>query len=128
MTNKTEAVAQESAPNGDDAIQGAAKEAAPGAQIVRSDGDLLVYYAGFNLSKFVRLLALYSWDIPSQSPAGCASLQDLIAVLQDYGGIETKPTVLHAKGLGEWPDKVLDDDSADRLASALLQKFDVRPK
>lgn len=46
---------------GDDAIKNAALEAVPGASIaniVRSDGDLLVYYAGFNLSKFVRFLAL----------------------------------------------------------------------
>jgi hypothetical protein len=42
----------------EEAIKEAAAEAAPGAQIVRSDGDFLVYYSGFNLSKFVRFLAL----------------------------------------------------------------------
>jgi hypothetical protein len=42
----------------EEAIKEAAYEATPGAQIVRNDGDLLVYYSGFNLSKFVRFLAL----------------------------------------------------------------------
>jgi hypothetical protein len=67
-----------SAETGDDAIKAAALEAAPNASVVRNDGDLLVYYAGFNLSKFIRFLALRS--APAQcartAPAGCTACHD----------------------------------------------------
>ena len=63
-----------SAESGEAQIKRAAQEAAPSAQVVRSDGDLLVYYSGFNLSKFVRFLALQPHvvgaDAPAQPPSG----------------------------------------------------------
>lgn len=55
--------------DGDTQIKRAAEEAAPGAQVVRSDGDLLVYYAGFNLSKFVRFLALQPYIVSTRDAA-----------------------------------------------------------
>jgi hypothetical protein len=53
----------------EEAIKRAANEAAPGAQIVRNDGDLLVYYSGFNLSKFVRFLALQPVVVAQREPS-----------------------------------------------------------
>jgi hypothetical protein len=62
--------------NGDAQIRRAAEETAPSAQIVRTDGDLLVYYSGFNLSKFVRFLALQP-HVVSQDGAAQASQDEM---------------------------------------------------
>jgi hypothetical protein len=53
----------DSAETGDDAIRAAALETVDDghdANLVRRDGDLFIYYSGFNLSKFIRFLALRS--------------------------------------------------------------------
>lgn len=63
------ALAAEEEPRGlgEEAIREAAESTAVGAQIVRREGDLLVCYSGFNLSRFVRYLAL---SVPSAHRGG----------------------------------------------------------
>jgi hypothetical protein len=89
--------AQGSVSCGEDAIREAAESAAVGANIVRSDGDLLVYYSGFNLSRFIRYLAL-----SASPPAPLQALtDDQIHALERMAG-------------HDWRDKGLSWDS-DRL-------------
>lgn len=64
-----------SSESGDAQIRRAAKEAAPSAQVARSEGDLLVYYAGFNLSKFVRFLALQPYGAGTGDAAQTSGVQ-----------------------------------------------------
>lgn len=77
MTNSPD---RSSAGNGDAQIQRAAQETAPSAQVVRSDGDLLVYYAGFNLSKFVRFLALQPHVAPTDAQAVSEPSEEDVAI------------------------------------------------
>lgn len=68
----------------EEAIKCAANEAAPGAKIVRNDGDLLVYYSGFNLSKFVRFLALQPVVVAQGWPASLPPKREVQKLIEDF--------------------------------------------